>query len=107
MVKIGLERIDIQEGVTVEVLLDSGATKLVMSSEFAKKQGFKLKKIKQPIYVRNVNGSFNKDVRVENDGLSLFYFSSHFSILFYFLFFKFLTKDEERQNVTHHSHMLM
>ena len=42
--KIGLERIDTQEGVTVEVLLDSGATGLVMSSEFARKQGFKFKK---------------------------------------------------------------
>jgi len=28
-----------QEGITVEVLLDSGAAGLVMSSEFAKKQG--------------------------------------------------------------------
>ena len=37
MVKIRLERIDMQEGITVEVLLDSGATELVMSSEFAKK----------------------------------------------------------------------
>jgi len=44
MVKIGLERIDTQERVMVEVLLDSGAMGLVMSSEFAKKQGFKLKK---------------------------------------------------------------
>ena len=43
-VKIGLERIDTQEGITVEALLDSGVTGLVMSSEFAKKQGFKLKK---------------------------------------------------------------
>jgi len=42
-VKIGLERIDTQEGIMVEVLLDSGATRLVMSSEFVKKQGFKLK----------------------------------------------------------------
>ena len=41
--KIGLERIDTQEGIMVEVLLDSGATRLVMSSEFVKKQGFKLK----------------------------------------------------------------
>ena len=31
--KIGLERIDTQEGITVEALLDSGATGLVMSSE--------------------------------------------------------------------------
>ena len=58
--KISLERIDIQEGVTVEALLDSGATELVMSSEFARKQGFKLKKINKPIYVRNVDSSFNK-----------------------------------------------
>jgi len=35
--KIGLERIDTQEGIMVEVLLDSGVTGLVMSSEFARK----------------------------------------------------------------------
>ena len=36
-VKIGLERIDIQKGVTVKALLNSGATVLVMSSKFARK----------------------------------------------------------------------
>jgi len=36
-VKIGLEKIDTQEGIMVEALLDSGATGLVMSSEFTKK----------------------------------------------------------------------
>jgi len=41
MVKIGLERVDIQEEITVEVLLDSSTTGLVMSSEFARKQEFK------------------------------------------------------------------
>ena len=59
--KIGLERINTQEGITVEVLLDSGATGLVMSSEFARKQGFKLKKIDRPIYIRNVDGFFNQE----------------------------------------------
>ena len=49
-VKIGLERIDMQEGITVEALLDNRATELVMSSEFAKKQKFKLKKIENLIY---------------------------------------------------------
>ena len=34
-VKIGLERINTQEGITVEALLDSGAIGLVMSLEFA------------------------------------------------------------------------
>ena len=43
-VKIRLERVDIQKGVTVEALLDSRAIGLVMSSEFARKQEFKLKK---------------------------------------------------------------
>ena len=66
MVKIELERIDTQEEITVEALLDSGATGLVMSSEFAKKQGFKLKRLERPINVRNVNGPFNKEGPIEN-----------------------------------------
>ena len=37
MVKIGLERIDMQEGVIVEALLDSGTMGLVMNLEFARK----------------------------------------------------------------------
>jgi len=64
-VKIGLERIDTQEGVTVEALLDSGATGLVMSSEFAKKQGFKLKKLERPMNVKNVDRSLNKKGLIE------------------------------------------
>jgi len=47
-------------------LLDSGATGLVMSSEFAKKQRFKLKKLERPVNVRNVDGSFNKEGLIEN-----------------------------------------
>ena len=66
IVKIRLERIDIQKEIIVEVLLDSGTTKLVMSLEFARKQQFKLKKIERPIYVRNVDGMFNKKGLIEN-----------------------------------------
>ena len=61
MVKIDLKRIDIHEEIIVEALLDSRVMGLVMSSEFTKKQKFKLKKIDRPIYVRNVDGSFNKE----------------------------------------------
>ena len=64
--KIGLERIDNQEGVTVEALLDSGATGIVMSSEFARKQEFKLKKLERPMQVRNVDGTLNKEGPIEN-----------------------------------------
>ena len=77
MVKIGLERIDMQEGITVEALLDSGATGLVMSSEFAKKQGFKLKKLKRPMQVRNVDGSFNKERPIEHMVEVDIYFKEH------------------------------
>jgi len=51
--------------VTVEVLLDSGAAELVMSSEFVRKQRFKLKKIGRPIYVRNMDGTLNKEGLIE------------------------------------------
>ena len=37
IVKIGLKRIDMQEGITMEILLDSRATELVISLEFARK----------------------------------------------------------------------
>ena len=59
--KIGLERIDMQEGITAEALLDNSVTGLVMSLQFAGKQEFKLKRIERPIYVKNVDGSFNKE----------------------------------------------
>jgi len=65
-VKIGLKRINTQEGIIVEALLDSGAMGLVMSSEFARKQGFKLKKLERPMNVRNVNGSLNKEGSIEH-----------------------------------------
>ena len=36
-----------------------------MSLEFVRKQGFKLKKIERPIYVRNINSFFNKEELIE------------------------------------------
>jgi len=66
IVKIGIERINTQEGIMVEVLLDNSTTELIMSSEFARKQGFKLKKIEKSIYIRNVDGTLNKERPIEN-----------------------------------------
>ena len=76
-VKIGLERIDTQEGITVEALLDSVATGLVMSSEFARKQGFKLKKLERPMNVRNVDRSLNKEGPIENMVEVNIYYKGH------------------------------
>ena len=75
--KIGLERIDTQKGITVEALLDSGATGLIISSEFVKKQGFKLKKLKKPMQVRNVDGIFNKEEPIENIVEINIYYQKH------------------------------
>ena len=75
--KIGLERIDMQEEITVEVLLDSGVTGLVMSSDFTRKQEFRLKKIERLIYVRNVDRSFNKEGPIEHMVEVNIYYQKH------------------------------
>ena len=76
-VKIGLERIDMQEGIMVEALLDNGATGLVMSSEFTRKQGFKLKKLERPMHARNVDGSLNKEGLIEHIVEMNIYYQGH------------------------------
>ena len=45
----------------VEILLDSGVTELVMSSEFVRKN-----KLNRPIYIRNINGIFNHKELIEH-----------------------------------------
>jgi len=77
MIKIGLEKLDTQEGITVEALLDSGATGLVMSSESARKKGFKLKKLERPMQMRNVDGSFNREGPIENTVEVNVYYKGH------------------------------
>ena len=49
----------------MKALLDSKVTGLVWSLEFIWKQKFKLKKIERPIYMKNVNSSFNKEGLIE------------------------------------------
>jgi len=61
----------------VKALLDSGAMGLVMNSEFARKQGFKLKKIEKPIYVRNMDSSFNKEGPIKHMVEVNIYYQEH------------------------------
>ena len=65
MVKIGLKQKEDKEEIIVEALLDSGATGLMMSLEFAKKNKFRKKKLGRPIYVRNINSIFNHKELIE------------------------------------------
>ena len=62
---------------TVEALLDSKVTDLVMSSEFTRKQRFKLKKIKRLIYMRNIDSSFNKEGPIEHTVEMNIYYQGH------------------------------
>jgi len=58
-VKIGLKQEEEEEGIITEALLDSGATGLVMSEEFARRHRFKRMRLERPVYVRNVDGTLN------------------------------------------------
>ena len=48
-----------------------------MSLKFARKQGFKLKKIERPIYVRNVDSLFNKEGPIEHIVEINIYYQGH------------------------------
>ena len=61
----------------MKMLLDSSTTRLVISSEFARKQGFKLKKTKNPIYIRNMDRTFNKKGPIENAVEVNIYYQGH------------------------------
>ena len=52
-------RLKEKEGVVTEALLDSGATELVISKEFAKKYRFRRMKLERPVYIRNIDGTLN------------------------------------------------
>jgi len=56
---IGVEKIDMHEGVMIKALLDSGATGMFMDRQTAARHGFKLQKLERPIAIRNVDGTNN------------------------------------------------
>ena len=56
---IKVEKVDIYEGVTVKVLLDSGTTGIFIDQKMVVKYGFKLQKLKRPVTIRNVDETNN------------------------------------------------
>ena len=57
--RVGLEKLESHEGIAVKALLDSGATGLFMDTTFAREKGFKMEKLKNPLLVRNIDGTVN------------------------------------------------
>ena len=54
---IGVEKIDMHEGVMIKALLDSGATEMFMDRQTAARHGFKLQKLERPLLIKNVDGT--------------------------------------------------
>jgi len=57
--RVELEKLESHKGIAVKALLDSGATGLFMDTTFAREKGFKMEKLKNPLLVRNVDGTVN------------------------------------------------
>jgi len=75
--KVGLEKLDTHEGVTVKALLDSGATGVFMDKDFVEEQGFRLEKLDKPVEVKNVDGTDNNRGRIEYEIQCNMYFKGH------------------------------
>jgi len=56
---IGVEKIDMHEGIMIKALLDSSTTGMFMNRQMAARHGFKLQKLERPIAVRNIDGTNN------------------------------------------------
>ena len=56
---MGLEKLESHEGVAVKALLDSRVTGLFIDTTFAREKGFKIEKLKNPLLVRNMDGTVN------------------------------------------------
>jgi len=56
---IGVEKIDMHEGIMIKTLLDSGTTGMFIDRQTAARHGFKLQKLERLIAVRNVDGTNN------------------------------------------------
>ena len=57
--KVGLEKLESREGIVVKALLDSRATGLFMDTTFAREKGLKMERMKNPLLVKNVDGTVN------------------------------------------------
>ena len=75
--RVGLEKLESHEGIAVKALLDSGATGLFMDMTFAREKGFKMKKLKNPLLVRNVDGIVNAGGAITHQVECNMFFKGH------------------------------
>ena len=75
--RVGLEKLESHEGIAVKALLDSRATGLFMDTTFAREKGFKMKKLKNPLLVRNVDGIVNAGGAITHQVECNMFFKGH------------------------------
>jgi len=76
-IKVGLEKLENHERVAVKALLDSRATGLFMDMIFAREKGFKMERIKNPLLVKNVNGTVNVEGAITYQVKCNMFFKGH------------------------------
>jgi len=74
---IGIEKIDIHEGVTVKAPLDSIATGMFVDRKFAEDKGFRLEKLDRPSKVTNVDRTDNVGERIMHEIECNVYYRGH------------------------------
>ena len=74
---IGVEKINMHEGVTVKALLDSGATGMFMDRKIAAKYKFRLQKLERLVMVRNIDGINNSGEAITYQVEVNVYYKSH------------------------------
>jgi len=74
---IGIEKIDMHEGVMVKVLLDSSAMGIFIDKRTAAKHGFKLQKLERPIAIRNVDRTNNSKGAIMHQVECNVYYKGH------------------------------
>jgi len=74
---IGVEKLDMHEGIIVKVLLDSGAMGIFMDKRMTARHGFKLQKLERPIMVRNVDRMNNSREAITHQVECNVYYKGH------------------------------
>jgi len=74
---IGVEKVDMYEGITVKVLLDSGATEMFMDRKIAAKYRFRLQKLERLVVVRNIDGINNSTEAIIYQVEANVYYKNH------------------------------
>ena len=74
---IGIEKVDMHEGIMVKALLDSGVTEIFIDKRMAAKHRFKLQRLGRPVAVRNIDGTNNSGKAIIYQVKVNMYYKSH------------------------------